>query len=491
MITLFLCAAAFAACSSTPSADDVGTGTPGGRDSGASTSRPDDDDDDDAPPAKPTPTPRDAGNTVNPPDAGPRDASADVVTDAPPPPPPPPPFKVLGTITTTVEPSFLFLEPMPAATDPASLVITSFMPTGLTTDTALAYVPKIGEKLGALGSTRETVITNRIQWPNEAVVPPAGIFPSHGLVVTTGFLLIGNTTGSVSFVAPNGTISKLTADRNDYFYHHVEFIDMNGDGRLDMLTMRANKPLLPFQPTAGELVWLEQPATNPLGVWKEHVLLSGNTAPDVNFRLRDLDGDGEPEILAAQFFSKRLVVYWFEGAKVAANLKSKVIDAHIGSAFDVEFDDLNHDGNVDLLVTNHEVPADEAKAGVFAYEIPTNWKTDAWPKHALATGFRAIAPSPFVNNPMAPGAPKAFHPNVAETDKKPLIVVSGDDYQKVTLLVPKSEEATDWGYHRYTVVDTQKTSGGMALGDVDGDGWVELFCPGHGTKKIHVVTFKP
>jgi hypothetical protein len=40
------------------------------------------------------------------------------------------------------------------------------------------------------------------------------------------------------------------------------WIDMNADGRLDLLTSRATKPL--FGSGSGELLWLEQPATEAL-----------------------------------------------------------------------------------------------------------------------------------------------------------------------------------------------------------------------------------
>ena len=52
-------------------------------------------------------------------------------------------------------------------------------------------------------------------------------------------------------------------------------MDMNGDGLLDVLTARATKPIVGTQ--SGEMLWLEQPASNPLSgdAWTEHVISSG------------------------------------------------------------------------------------------------------------------------------------------------------------------------------------------------------------------------
>jgi hypothetical protein len=47
-----------------------------------------------------------------------------------------------------------------------------------------------------------------------------------------------------------------------YFYHKSEWIDLNGDGKLDLLTARGTKPIIGT--AGGELLWLEQPASDPL-----------------------------------------------------------------------------------------------------------------------------------------------------------------------------------------------------------------------------------
>jgi len=49
---------------------------------------------------------------------------------------------------------------------------------------------------------------------------------------------------------------------------------------------------------------------------------------------------------------------------------------------------LNGDGIVELLVNNHE--NNKNTAGIFAYEIPSNYRNDEWKKHTLALGFECV-----------------------------------------------------------------------------------------------------
>src|SRR5690606_15703555 len=71
---------------------------------------------------------------------------------------------------------------------------------------------------------------------------------------------------------------------------HMEFVDLSGDGRLDIVTFN------PARIVGPELVWLEQPA-DITGPWREHLIDS--YAPDsfVGLRVADIDGDGDPDIM--------------------------------------------------------------------------------------------------------------------------------------------------------------------------------------------------
>lgn len=52
----------------------------------------------------------------------------------------------------------------------------------------------------------------------------------------------------------------------------------------------------------------QQPAKNPLTTpWTAHQIITG---PDVFFHLYDVDGDGNEELLAAQFFTPGFILYY-------------------------------------------------------------------------------------------------------------------------------------------------------------------------------------
>ncbi|KAJ3342776.1 hypothetical protein HDU91_000488, partial [Kappamyces sp. JEL0680] len=60
---------------------------------------------------------------------------------------------------------------------------------------------------------------------------------------------------------------------------------------------------------------------------------------------------------------------------------------------------------------------------------------------------------------------------------KPNVVVAGDASQIAYVLVPNSDSPSDWTYTKTVVHDCKATVGGIAVGDLNGDGKVELVIP--------------
>jgi len=258
-----------------------------------------------------------------------------------------------------------------------------------------------------------------LAWPNAVEHVPAdflrplfgeGFDVTASILIADGFLVPGKTDGGVFLVQNPGSSKELSArltrrDDTRWFYHRAIPFEMQG--HKGVLTARALKPLSPFQPAQGELVWLEAPeATNPVAPWnvpwREVILASG---PDVMFEVVDLDvTDDTVEVFAAEFFAQRLTMHslkWDEEKGVPVVVQREVIDDSLGQAYSVAIGDL--DGPMShLLVTTHEylpVPtknglgslgggtgwsymsegaprrADEVNGGsLFAYRIPTTWR---------------------------------------------------------------------------------------------------------------------
>src|SRR5690606_34494520 len=75
---------------------------------------------------------------------------------------------------------------------------------------------------------------------------------------------------------------------------HMEFVDLSGDGRLDIVTFN------PARIVGPELVWLEQPAdiTSP---WPQHSIDSYSPDSLVGLRVADIDADGDPDIMTGGY----------------------------------------------------------------------------------------------------------------------------------------------------------------------------------------------
>jgi hypothetical protein len=92
---------------------------------------------------------------------------------------------------------------------------------------------------------------------------PTEVFGSKisAFVVPDGFLVPGHANGGVYVVEVDPTdITKkraeftISASDPGFFYHMGQWLDINGDGRLDFLTARSDA-----KAGDGQLVWLEHP----------------------------------------------------------------------------------------------------------------------------------------------------------------------------------------------------------------------------------------
>merc|ERR1711963_1309723 len=106
--------------------------------------------------------------------------------------------------------------------------------------------------------------------------------------------------------------------------------------------------------------------------------------------LPTIDGDVNC-IITAGFFSNTLNVYWTTDPQGSwsdtSKVEKRVIDSSVGHVFDVSVTDLNSDGVLDLLVTNNAVK----NASVFAYTVPTDFRTGSFKRRILANGFASRA----------------------------------------------------------------------------------------------------
>jgi hypothetical protein len=326
---------------------------------------------------------------------------------------------------------------------------------------------------------------------------------------------------------------------------------MDEDGYKDIVTVRSSfKPLGPgsFCGFYGDLVYFKNPgaAISANTEWEEHVLYAwpnaGAGGPDLSIRMYDFENDGIPEAVASHFFNRNGAVRIY-GAPAGMNWsdvdylngpfvrQANMVTSAQGQPFGFEIVDLNLDGKVDILVTNHqrdncfEVTQGAIPGRVIALEQPASGNVfagaAAWPLHILKDDIR---PNPTYPEPtaapgrLAPGLAVPFTPIAGQQGKvKPWIVVGGDEASKVWLLTPKvATSATNWEYLSAVIFDindaygpgtTQTIMGpsGISPGEVistigtpsvryDGAGATartQIYIPVFEAKAIHVLTLRP
>ena len=334
----------------------------------------------------------------------------------------------------------------------------------------------------------------RTVWPNSVTRAPDGLVPFEAMIVPQGFL-------STPFAGRLTLINLDDPDKTEYvihqsglhdamgaFYHNVVIHDMDADGYDDIVSVRSTFNVILGTPPFGELVWFKNPgdALDPDTPWEETLLVGGPTigfqGPDIHLTAHDFEGDGIPEIIATHFFTGgdgspqpttgKIAIYgapagllWSEVNPFYAPVRSADISTDQGFPFDLEIVDLNKDGRVDILASNHQPdacrPFPTVPGRVYALEMPESGDlfNDPWPVHVLLDNIRPQPSLPGTRGlgRLAPGKATAFYEkkkHKRSKKRKPSIVVGGDEAGKVWVLRPeKKKKKDDWNYTASIIFD--------------------------------------
>jgi hypothetical protein len=88
----------------------------------------------------------------------------------------------------------------------------------------------------------------------------------------------------------------------------------------------------------------------------------------------------------------------------------------------------------------------------------------------------------------APGNAIAFQPKIGDTSK-PWIAVSGDGSQQAYIVQPVSEDPNNWEYKTFVIVDSKGTVGQVVVGDVDNNGFSEIYLSIYDQGLVYGFTF--
>ena len=205
--------------------------------------------------------------------------------------------------------------------------------------------------------------------------------------------------------------------------HGVGSGDVNGDGRIDLLT-----------PTG----WYEAPEKPTDGPWALHKDWNLG-ATGIQITAKDVNGDGAADIIYGMGHDRGL--YWLKGSKNAQGVlswsKPMQIDPTLASVHTQLWADLDGDGKANELISGkrvyaHEVEAGDVEASQIAY-YTFDTASDSWKKHPIYQGEPAK------------DAPKDGGKRDAQKDFPPGTAGTGLEFGAV---------------------------------DIDGDGDIDIVCPG-------------
>ena len=128
----------------------------------------------------------------------------------------------------------------------------------------------------------------------------------------------------------------------------------------------------------------------------------------------------------------------------------------------------------------------------FFFLFPPPIYLDLWTgnftRYVLATNFKVTEFGP---NQASPGLSYAFTPNIKMArQERPCILLGGDGSQEAYLLTPAS--SVGFAFNTTVLPGVSKgTIGDVAVGDINGDGWVDMLVPDYNHGNLFGFTFSP
>ncbi len=342
-------------------------------------------------------------------------------------------------------------------------------------------------------SWSKTVLNSTFAFPNETIVRDIDGDDDADIVVLDNFIL-ASFPGGVFFLENAGgditnasnwskqTIYEDAAGAEDS-YHRAEFIDLDGDGDVDIITTNW---------LAGRAFWLEN---NGDGTWSDHDIGTGGVSL---FALYDLDQDGDEDMVVPRFaITGSLFIcaalgapdgsdpagdslIWFENPGQTALAADSDLPWNrytidnwytsgnpVGKAFEVVVSDIDNDGTDELVMSNHNHQNYDGSgnriwpSGIYYLEIP---------------GLGGNAGDPTVAADWLPitietGDPDfAYSPGFTQFAKPYLDPAVWDDPYAVD--------------RRGSFYD-QGSPGMVRAGDVNGDGLSDVVVPGDGKGRLY------
>ena len=276
---------------------------------------------------------------------------------------------------------------------------------------------------------------------------------------------------------------------SNLFYHHGLLADLDNDGIDDLITVGERRYF-----DNGNLVdqaqtqWFKGQA---MGERFETTAREIGAGMGSLAELHDLDGDGDLDIVSAEFFApfETKSFAWFEqltaptgtanNANDTGTWQRHVIDDQVGPAIQFSLiEDLFGDGQIKGVGSNHtQTTGDEPDpwaSAVFVYDLPNDLQAK-WTGRQVSQNIVSLPR----DNQAAPGI---FGVGDVNGDERKDILVSGDGDSRVFVLLQDENQ----GFETWVLDENLPQAGSMKVKDLNGDGQQELIVTSYDQNVIYL-----
>ena len=332
--------------------------------------------------------------------------------------------------------------------------------------------------------TKTQLAGSDTRFPNEVGVYDVNEDGRKDIILPGGFLACTFPFGSCGSMnwylqEEDGSFSQkhLAAGRSR-FYHHVQFVDFDFDGKKDIVAVGEEKGS--FDDGSSLLQYFKG---------DESLLGFARTPTDVTVGLGsfptviDIDNNGDWEVFSSEYFGSTGSFSWVDQDETGT-WNRYYVDSTVGKSIQFEFvENLFGEGKSWAVGANHTNTTDdsnEPESAIYVYEVPDFNDPDfdpnnEWSKVKISEGIVSVG-SPFFG---PQGAPGVFSIGDVDGDGALDVAVHGDGDPRIFLL----RQEPDKTFTTHIIAD-EIPQGGVEIADLDGDGIGEIIASSYENGKL-------
>ena len=379
------------------------------------------------------------------------------------------------------------------------LIVSKFGKIGMSVPPGEVTIYKRGASLSEWEKIPLVVPGDGIRFPNKPFVHDVTKNGKLDIIIPSGFLVcellpFGKPCGGLTLFENTGKGFKkhdIVKPGYHLFFHGAQFIDLNGNGIEDLVTVgeRKSGPLGRIKDTAITM-WFKGIPEPPYFESTPRPLADGMGALP---SLIDLNNDGKLDIASAEYFYGDAASFaWLEQIAPISETNPNglwqrhIIDDQVGPAIQLSFvKDLYGDGKLRAIGSNHtntqKGKPDPWESAIYVYDIP-NDPRKPWKRTKISEGI-VSRPGNFFALQAAPGI---FGTGDLSGNGLTDILVSGDGDDRVFWL----EQTEPGNFSTHVLAENFGQAGAMLVSDIDQDGSNEAIISSYEEDEIRILKVK-